>query len=769
MEAEFFITKYCGSLNANQLKAVQTVEGPVLLLAVPGSGKTTVLVNRIGYMLFVEEIDPANILTLTYTKAATQDMKKRFESIFGNDFDGRVEFRTINGICAKIISRYGNLIGRVPYELNDDEKSISKLLTDILKKYLEDYPTESDVSGAKTLISYCKNMLLSDDEIEALGEEEDIPLLKIYREYNASLKANSQMDYDDQMVYAYTILNHSPQLLGQYRDQFRYICVDEAQDTSKIQHLIIGLLAGKGGNLFMVGDEDQSIYGFRAAYPEALLNFEKDHHGAQVLVMDRNYRSVGQIVSAADRFIQKNAERHEKHIVSTRESGNAIKYIESKSREAQFAYLLKLADGCDRETAVLYRENESAIPLVDRLERNHTPYRIKGNDMSFFTNRVVVDIVSIMQFALNPYDTDLFMRIYYKCRIFLKKEQAEQMCEISREKRIPILKAAGWVEGLNGRVLGKIKAMETNLKALKSEEPARALFRIEKPMEYGDYIDIKGADRKKLFTLRQLALCEDSIESFLERLTYLQELLRNKKTDYNCKFILSTIHSSKGLEYDRVFLMDIFDGVIPSKPQDKLDSVSSHDKKTFEEERRLFYVGMTRAKNELFIFKIQNEDSQFIEELQPVEPKVIEIASKPVARKISASGISGLQSQIKGTPQSDHELVIGERVISKRYGAGVIENVQTDEKGKQTRFVVVFDEDDIEKTFAFPQAFVNDMSLESGETVNINYVTEKRTATKPTVKAATGDKNTYEYWSNAFPNHVVIKKEGSFWTCRGNG
>ena len=346
------------------------MHGPVLLLAVPGSGKTTVLVTRLGYMLFCEEIAPQNILTLTYTVAATRDMERRFGEIFGgragNGVDGdgvggkevggefalggRLEFRTINGICAKVIQRYAGMIGKKAFELVTEEKELGRVLTNIMVSYMEEYPTESDVKGMKTLITYCKNMLLSESDIKKLGEQESVPLWEVYRAYNAYLREHGLMDYDDQMIYAYRLLKQVPELLRFYQERYQYICVDEAQDTSKVQHIIIKLLAGENGNLFMVGDEDQSIYGFRAAYPEALLAFEREHPGAQVLVMDQNYRSGAGIVAVADRFIGRNQNRHEKHMVAMRETEAEVHVTELKGRANQYGYLCKVAADCSRET-----------------------------------------------------------------------------------------------------------------------------------------------------------------------------------------------------------------------------------------------------------------------------------------------------------------------------------------------------------------------------------------------------------------------------------
>ena len=325
MTEQNFLDTYGASLNPQQLEAVKTVEGPVLLLAVPGSGKTTVLVNRLGFMIYCKGIAPENILTLTYTVAATKDMASRFNHIFGDQLSGRLEFRTINGICAKIIAYYGRLIGKPSFELCSDDKDTAGLLTNIYINVVGEFPTESDIKNIRTLITYCKNMCLSKEEIKELGKTEEIDLLRIYDIYNSELKNRSLMDYDDQMIYAYRILKGSKEVRDYYQRLYRYICVDEAQDTSKIQHMIISLLAGSDGNLFMVGDEDQSIYGFRAAYPDALLNFEKDHPGAKVLFMDKNYRSNANIIAAADIFIQHNKDRHKKHICATKEATSEIR------------------------------------------------------------------------------------------------------------------------------------------------------------------------------------------------------------------------------------------------------------------------------------------------------------------------------------------------------------------------------------------------------------------------------------------------------------
>ena len=561
MTFDSFIDKFSINLNNQQREAVQAVNGPVLLLAVPGSGKTTVLVTRLGYMIYCCGIKPSNILTLTYTVAATNDMRKRFSSFFGEELGAKLEFRTINSICAGVIKEYGRRIGKEPYELESDEKMLLGIISSLYQKYEEEYPTESDLKGIKTMITYIKNRMLSEEEIKSLEKDAGCHLLDIYKAYCNELRNRRRMDYDDQMIYAYKLLRSSPELLNYYQNLFPYICVDEAQDTSKIQHAIISLLVSKTGNLFMVGDEDQSIYGFRAAYPEALLSFEKNHPNAKILLMEENFRSNANIVEAADVFIQKNTLRHEKHMKAAKGNGSEIKEISLKSREAQFPYLLKVAQDCNEQTAVLYRDNESAIPLVDLLERNSVSYRIRNAELSFFTHRVVLDIQNIMRFAYDMNNTDLFEQIYYKVSTYLSKQMALKASEISREYNISIFSAIFEHLDIKPHTRKSLKVLEAHFNNMRSELPQRAINRIIQYMGYGDYMERAGLSNTKIFIMKVVAGRENSINAFLNRMQELKDIILNKKNEDKSLFILSTIHGSKGLEYDNVYLIDVQNGI----------------------------------------------------------------------------------------------------------------------------------------------------------------------------------------------------------------
>ena len=634
MEWKEFETTFSVKLNQQQKEAVQSTKGPVLLLAVPGSGKTTVLVTRLGYMIYCKNIPPESILTVTYTVAATKDMSERFAVRFGEDMAKRLEFRTINGICARIIQYYGRRIGKTPFELVKDEKATTGMLIRICQDHGMGYPTESDLKNVRTLITYIKNMMLNEEELQKLEEESDIRIAGIYREYCRQMREQKLMDYDDQMLYAYNMLRKDPGVLAYFQNRYPYICVDEAQDTSKIQHAIIALLAAGTGNLFMVGDEDQSIYGFRAAYPEALLSFEKKHPGAKVLLMEENFRSNAKIVEAADKFMQKNTLRHEKHMRAAREAGADIWEISLKSRKAQYVYLMKAAQECTTgmagmsgseehrgradasvtETAVLYRDNECAIPLIDLLERKNIPYRMRNADLSFFTHRTVLDVQNIIRFAMDPKDTELFMQIYYRLKLFFNKKDALRYAQISQEKDMEVLDAALKYGNLEKYQEDNIRNLKRQMVRILNMPGDEAVNQILTYMGYQDYLKKMGMNVNKLETVKLIGSRVESPEKLLERLEELRTIIQEKVSDKDCPFILSTMHASKGLEYDTVYLLDVMDGILPEKVLANPRTASKEELETYEEERRLFYVGVTRAKNQLNVFTT-NKPSKFCSEL----------------------------------------------------------------------------------------------------------------------------------------------------------
>ncbi len=665
-----FKTRYNLRLSPQQEAAVQAVQGPTLLLAVPGSGKTTVLVSRLGYMVFCKEIDPRSILTMTYTIAATRDMRERCAAFFGPELADVLEFRTINGVSSRIIRRCEQLIGMQAFELVTDERRLSEMVGQIYQAVTKNYATESDIKGVRTLITYVKNRMLPDAEVEAIKEIEHFP--QIYREYNAALRSRGLMDYDDQMVYAYRILRKYPEILQELRRRYPYICVDEAQDTSRIQHAMIDLMAGKEGNLFMVGDEDQSIYGFRAAYPQALTDFEQNHPGARVLMMTRNFRSTPQIVKKADDFIQNNRLRHAKHMEANRPDGPDVRNIPIFDRRGQYKYLAAVAEDCKKETAVLYRDNDCALPLIDLLSRRNLPYRCRQPDGIFFTHRVVRDVSDIVRLAADPRDGDAFLRIYYKLGAGITKTAAQNAVRTGSGKQ-NLLELVSRDLSLSPGSRRVCKGLVTHFEHLPNEPADKAIHRIAWRMGYGDYLKEHGGDIGKITILQALGEQEPHIFRLLERLQELRAIVLSHIDDPECNFILSTIHSSKGLEYERVFLMDVFDGMLPKPADDEADARARLE--ALEEERRLFYVGMTRAKQDLAIFTFEKRElkSSFAALLFPETAQPEEAPAERKARVVPKPSVqSGSEPLTRQAAMTNSELVPGRAVRHTNYGGGII-------------------------------------------------------------------------------------------------
>ena len=619
-----FCQKYGVKLNKQQERAVQAVEGANLLLAVPGSGKTTVLISRLGHMIFNKGIDPASILAITFNKKAAEEMKKQFKNKFGAGVGNQVRFSTINALCYSVYRRYCKDHG-----LNEKtviaDKERKEVLINILKKYLDEYPTENEKLELEQALAYIKNMMLGEDELAEINKSYP-NVREMYHDYQKALDASGKMDFDDQMIFALDILSNESGIMTAFTAKYKYICVDEAQDTSKIQHTIIKLISSEN-NLFMVGDEDQSIYGFRGAYPKALLNFRYDYINPYIIRMERNYRSTAQIVEKAQLFISKNRGRYEKNMTSERGPGSEVQLISVDNREKQYSYLLNVAKASAKETAFLYRDNESSIVLIDLFLRERIPFRLKSPEMNYFGTRVILDIVAYLKLTLNDHDYESLKRVCNKGILYLKKQQLDFAVNDCKNRNLNVFDALEkQMQYVKREYRDRADNFRNAIQTIASLCPVDAIQHIL-DSGYGRYIEEKRYDYGKLEILKILAKKETSIESFLGRIQLLESRIQDgfesKSTN---PVILSTIHSSKGLEYDTVYLVDVYDGRLPSS-RPNVFSWSKDNADGEQEERRLFYVGLTRAKNNLNLFSIAHRKSSFIEELFP------EIAEKRETKK----------------------------------------------------------------------------------------------------------------------------------------
>lgn len=683
MDYQTFADTFKIQLNNQQQAALTNVDGQTLLLAVPGSGKTTTLVCCIGYMIYVHGIDPSKILVLTFTRAAAADMADRFASIFGNRYLGQIRFKTINGICDSALNEFCRVTNQRKRRLIEDN---FMQLFRLYQECYSDYPAESDIKNMQIAITRVKNLRMTDREISQTVVDGK-RLEPLYRSYQRYLESTDQMDYDDQLVFTYELLSNNREFLAYMQNMNPYILVDEAQDTSKIQHEIINLLAARHRHIFMVGDEDQSIYGFRAAYPEALLQFRSTYPDAHILKLERNYRSTPEIVTVANDFIRQNRNRYQKKMFTERPSADKVKFLKLNKREDQYhAIVHKLLPRYEGTTAVIYRNNESAIPLAVEMMKAGKQFICKGMDNVFFKSRVVSDICKIMQSALDPFNYSLMWETYSLFNAHVSRKAVYNATKTADQRRYDSLWYALYFgDDVSRNYKPVVKNIAQEMAAIRANNNAKDAIARICSMGY------KRADDDKVFILRTLADNGESIESFISRLRTLEFSVPSGSSGRGTPYIFTTIHSSKGLEYDNVIIMDEIDPIFPDKRMD------------LEEERRLFYVAVTRAKNNLALLSYGNEKQPFIDDIQRSllagNRKTGAGNSKAGSGKDKASGSNPKTGTTRrpdgkpvkpkygekengapsGTPITDKSYFRrSASVVHKLYGAGIITDVSGD-------------------------------------------------------------------------------------------
>lgn len=595
MDYHTFCQKFniCG-LNEQQEAAVRRVNGATLLLAVPGSGKTTVIVARTGYLMYVAGVKPENILTITYTRAAAKEMKERFIKKFAPE---RIPaFSTINSFCLSVI----NTCAKEKYihvpKLVPNNESIVRA---IAAKMLPEYPSDSQVRSLAQKVCKVKNKLMTFQEIEAI-EENSLDFSAFYQAYKLYMSEHDLMDFDDQLLMANDLLDEYPDILQRAHEKFRYVSVDEAQDTSYVQHLIVQKLVGRNGNIFMVGDEDQSIYGFRGAYPAALLDFQSNYNEPCILRMETNYRSDRNIVSAANQFIKLNTRRLDKNMraQSPKDGAIVVTCIDRMEQQAELLLERIRNQKPDESLAILYRNNDSAIPLINLLQMNGIQVQTRDATGTFMTNYVIRDLLDFMLLALNPADTTAFGHLYYKMGLYMKGVTAKRIIEAVEEGECRnVFSAAMKFAGGKGYAW-KIECLPRDFSDLAKKKPAEAIDYILFMLDYwSNWLTKKidaGASEQfislRISILKMVAEKYSTIPDFLAALKNITEY----KGCQDSNVTVTTIHSSKGLEFDKVILIDMVSGIIPGDSDDR-------DAEDDEEDARAFYVGATRARHELEI------------------------------------------------------------------------------------------------------------------------------------------------------------------------
>ena len=607
------------NLTSNQLKAVEHFKGPGLVLAVPGAGKTTMILHRTKRLL-ERGVDPKNILTITFSKAQALDIKVRYNLMFG---ENNVLFSTIHAFCYSIVRDYSKKSGKTLSLIDSNLKKKYEILRDIYRDVNKTYPTEERIETAISEVGYCKNMMLSPNSFAKTKRCDSDNFVKFYETYEKYKKEKNLIDFDDMINLSYEILKSDASIRKKYRDRFKFIQLDEGQDTSRSQFQVLKLLAKPDNNLFVVADDDQSIYGFRGANTEELFKLEKEYPDLATFYMEENFRSTKNIVNISNIFIAQNENRFEKTVITENPFAKPVNIIKVKEPKDQYAFIEKEIKKDAGDICVLYRNNLSSIGLVEYFERKNYNFNIKDKKTKFFSHFITRDILDILNFSRDLSDIDLYEKFYFKLDGYISKKHIDYMKRNRGKNIFNILKD---YPGLPSYYHKNINKLLVGFKKIARSDVYDAINYIDKEMGYGKYLrenskrfmETEATLNEYLYYLKLIAKSANSFDLFIGRLKELEyDLLKPRSDKANLTF--STIHSAKGLEFSRVFVVDLYEGTLPSTAS--LDAIRE-DEELFCEERRLFYVAMTRAKNELYLMYshytngMKNDISSFVTDLE---------------------------------------------------------------------------------------------------------------------------------------------------------
>ena len=580
-------------LTVKQILAKNHKNGPCMVLAVPGAGKTTMLLERIDELS--KEINPEKILSLTFSRTQAMDMKKRFER--KEDIDYKTNFMTIHAFCYLVIRNYYKSQNRRLKILESDDSYnkynlIQKIYFDINNRPM----SSEDLKNFFSTVGYMRNSL---SDISYLEKSDIKNIKKIYKVYEDFKKDNFYIDFDDMQTLAYRLLSEDHRLLISVKNKYKYIQLDEGQDTSLLQFKILEKIVYPENNLMLVADDDQSIYGFRAANPEYLLNFTNIFKDAKIITMNENHRSSTQIVNVSDSFIKLNKNRYEKDIFTKNPPKNKVNLVCRKDSYDAYKYIINHIE-VGKTNAILYRNNISSLNLVSFLMEDKIKFAINSGSYDFFDSIIIKDMEKIIYFSEHPDDVEVFYDIYYKIKTYLTKEEVRKL----EYKPINSSIFDHLYEIVDDEKAYNLMAKEKQIKHIRRLTIDRKISYIYSYMGYKDYIKMFSSKYKEVIFNKDLYL--ESIINFTKGLKTIDEFYDKViayknyvNTNKNANIILSTIHKSKGLEYDNVFIVDLVKNEFPM-------IVYQDDKENeLEEERRIFYVAMTRARENLHLVSIK--------------------------------------------------------------------------------------------------------------------------------------------------------------------
>ena len=596
--------------NEAQTKAICHKNGPAMVLAGPGSGKTLVITRRVEYLIKKYGVRPEQILVITFTKAAAKEMRERFARITKDD-RFPVTFGTFHGIY------YGIL--KWAYRMNasnifSEEEKMMLLREVIAGMELEIEDEKEFLQGIASEIGQIKNNRLSLEEYESSNCSDQM-FRQIYEEYERRRKLLKKIDFDDMLVLCYELFQERPDILQMWQKKFQYILIDEFQDINQVQYDVIRMLALPENNLFIVGDDDQSIYRFRGARPEIMLGFSKDYPNAKSIILDVNYRSTKAVVSAARRVIERNKNRYQKEIITVNEQGDNVHIQEVRHPVEESHYVREqiakaVAAGTEpSQIAVLYRTNTEPRALVETFMEYHIPFQMKEHLPNLYEHFIGRDFQSYMRMALGGRDRGDFLMIMNRPNRYIGRDSVDRG-EISFENLRKYYMEKDWM-------VDRIDQLEVDLKVISRMTPYAAIQYIRKSVGYDLFLNEYAIKRKmKLEDLQELiremeerAKEFKTIEEWFDHIEKYTEELRMQavtRTENRNAVSLMTFHAAKGLEYDTVFIIGANEDVTPYKKAELPEEM--------EEERRMFYVAMTRAKKHLTISYVREKNGKAMEQ-----------------------------------------------------------------------------------------------------------------------------------------------------------
>lgn len=728
------------TLNAEQREAVFHTEGPLLILAGAGSGKTRVLTHRIAYLIEEKGINPWNILAITFTNKAAGEMRERVDDIVGFGSES-IWVSTFHSTCVRILRRH---IDRLGYDNNftiydsDDQKTLMKDVCKLLQIDTKTYRERTILSA----ISSAKDEMVTPEEYElnAYGDFSKKKIAEAYKEYERQLKANNALDFDDLLVKTVQLFQTQPEILEYYQDRFRYIMVDEYQDTNTVQFKLISLLAAKYKNLCVVGDDDQSIYKFRGANIQNILSFEKEFEHTKVIKLEQNYRSTSTILDAANAVIKNNVGRKAKSLWTENGEGEKIQFRQFDTAYDEAEYIVgdireRVDNGkaayCDH--AVLYRTNAQSRLFEEKMITANIPYKIVGG-VNFYARKEIKDLLAYLKTIDNGKDDLAVRRIINVPKRGIGLTTVNRITEAAQQRGISFYEAlcsADLVPGL-GRSISKLESFAAMIEYFRKEaEHLSTTELMEEILTETGYVEELKAEGEEEAEARlqnideflnKIAAYEESCEEELPTLSgFLEEVALvadidslDEESDY---VVLMTLHSAKGLEFPYVYLAGMEDGIFPSYM-----TITADDPTEIEEERRLCYVGITRAKKELAMTCARrrmirgetqyNKMSRFLKEVPPqllstgkiVEKEELELPkqnsyvqakqsfqAKPfmISKPVQQFGVKSGEGLSYG---------VGDRVRHMKFGEGTVTAIT--EGGRDYEVSVDFDSAGTKKMFA---------------------------------------------------------------------